>query len=306
MFLTQLRKQQPKVKRIGLTGTPMPHSPMDLYAQMRFVDPTVFGTSFTRFRTKYAVMGGYENRKVVAFRDEDEMMRRFRFAAYIAQEKDLLDLPGEVDTQLEVELEPAAREVYAKIENEFFAEVEAGTITVSNALVKLLRLQQVTSGALKLDDGHTLEISRAKQDTLRELLLDVEPNRKVVVFGRFRKDLEVARNSAALADLRYGEVSGTQKDLDAGRFPQAVDVLGVQIQAGGVGIDLSAASLGVFLSTGFSLGDYLQARARLHRPGQQNKVTFVHVLARHSIDERVYRMLIRREQTIESLLKREV
>ena len=302
MFLNDLRRKQPHARRIGLTGTPMPHSPMDLYGQMRFLDTSVFGTSFVRFRSRYAVMGGFERRQVIGYQNENEMMSRFKSAALVMQEKDLIDLPGEVDSILDVELEPGAAKVYSDVQNDFYAQVERGEITVSNALVKLLRLQQITTGVLALDSGEKEQISTAKYQVLADILADTSG--KVVVFGRFSHDLDVAALATAHAQLRYGEVSGSRKDLDQGRFPEDVDVLGVQIQAGGVGIDLSRASLGVFLSTGFSLGDYLQARARLHRPGQKNRVTFLHILARNTIDERVYKMLLRREATIASLLKR--
>ena len=45
-------------QRIGLTGTPMPHSPLDIFAQYRFLDSRIFGHSFVRFRARYGVMGG--------------------------------------------------------------------------------------------------------------------------------------------------------------------------------------------------------------------------------------------------------
>src|SRR5215472_8599657 len=44
--------------RLALTGTPMPHSPLDIFAQMRFVDESVFGSNYYRFRDKYAILGG--------------------------------------------------------------------------------------------------------------------------------------------------------------------------------------------------------------------------------------------------------
>ncbi|MHC4371957.1 MAG: SNF2-related protein [Planctomycetota bacterium] len=45
------------VRRLGLTGTPMPHSPLDIFGQARFIDRSVFGTSWTLFKSRYAVMG---------------------------------------------------------------------------------------------------------------------------------------------------------------------------------------------------------------------------------------------------------
>ena len=42
------------VRRLALTGTPMPHSPMDIYAQYRAVDKTIFGVSYQEFKNRYA------------------------------------------------------------------------------------------------------------------------------------------------------------------------------------------------------------------------------------------------------------
>ena len=60
-------------KRLCLTGTPLPHSPLDAYAQFRFLDPDVFGTSFTRFKQKYAVLGGFQGREVVDFQNLEDL-----------------------------------------------------------------------------------------------------------------------------------------------------------------------------------------------------------------------------------------
>ena len=39
----------------------MPHSPLDIYAQFRFLDPDVYGTRVTAFRAQYAIMGGFDH-----------------------------------------------------------------------------------------------------------------------------------------------------------------------------------------------------------------------------------------------------
>ena len=76
-------------RRLNLTGTPMPHSPMDLYAQFRAGDPGVFGTSFHRYKHRYGVMGGFEGRQVVAYQRQDELSAKFAEHAYIFTQADL-------------------------------------------------------------------------------------------------------------------------------------------------------------------------------------------------------------------------
>ena len=79
-------------------------------------------------------------------------------------------------------------------------------------------------------------------------------------------------------------------------------VIGVQIQAGGTGITLTAAGVAIYLSTGFSLGDFDQSQARLNRPGRQPVVRFIHIIARNTIDEKVSAALASRRDLVESTL----
>ena len=79
-------------------------------------------------------------------------------------------------------------------------------------------------------------------------------------------------------------------------------MLAVQIQSGGLGIDLTAARTGIYYSLGFSLGDYLQSRARILRPGQQRGVHYIHIVGRNTVDEKVLKALERRQQVIETII----
>ncbi len=72
--VAKLVAQRKSMRRIGLTGTLMPHSPLDIYAQMRVINPDVFGKSFYRFRKMYSVLGGFGGKQVVGYRNMDEMM----------------------------------------------------------------------------------------------------------------------------------------------------------------------------------------------------------------------------------------
>jgi len=187
--------------------------------------------------------------------------------------------------------------------------VDDGEVTVSNALVKLLRLQQVMSGYIMDDAGNTRYVDNSKESMLEDVLEDIDPVEPVVVFARFKEDLDRIRKIVEKREKKdgkfcvYGEVSGSQKDLVEGKFPPHVDVLGVQIQSGGTGIDLTRAHFAIYYSLGFSLGDYEQSLSRVHRPGQTEPTTFIHLLARGTVDEKVYKALRARKQVIEFVLE---
>ena len=291
-------------KRAGLSGTPLPHSPLDAFGQYRFLDPGIFGTSFIAFRSKYARMGGYGNHQVLGFQNMDEFNKRFYSIATRVSKDDVLDLPPTVDVERFVELEPRTAAIYKKLESELAVQIAEGTVTAGNALVKLLRLQQITGGHIQLDDHETVsKIDTAKYEALVEYLDDLSAYEPVVVFCRFTPDLAVVRKAAAKLNRSYCELSGRENALTEWQGG-AGTILGVQIQAGGLGIDLTRSAQCAYYSLGFSLGDYLQSKARLDRMGQTRSVTYTHFIATGTVDQVVYRALSERHKIIEAVLAR--
>jgi SNF2 family DNA or RNA helicase len=287
--------------RLGLSGTPMPHSPLDVYGYFRFIDATIFGWSFNRFRQHFAVMGGYQNHQVVAYDNLDELNRKF-YSVTFACGKDVLDLPPEVHITYACQLGGEARRTYRSLKRNLMAELDAGEVTAANALVKLLRLQQITGGFIRTDDGQDVQIDSAKMNLLRDVLEDIDPQEAVVVFCRFHKDLEAVNRVADETGRRSLELSGRMDELkqwQAGDAP----VLAAQIDSGGVGVDLTRARYSIYYSLGFSLGSYEQSLARIHRPGQTRPVEYIHLLAQDTVDEQVMAALARRSDVINSVLQ---
>lgn len=293
--------------RLCLTGTPMPHSPLDIYAQFRFLDPAIFGTRFSMFRARYALMRQAPwGPQVIGFQREGELHDKIFSITHHVKTADVLDLPEALDEIVPVELPATARSVYRELADEFYAEIGAGTVTAANALTKLLRLQQVTSGYTVLDDdGTEHELHTAKADALAEILADMPPDEPVVVFARFKHDLDQIRRVTERTGRRYAEISGRVDEADYRAFAAGErDVIGVQIQAGGEGLnDLVRARYCVYYSLGHSLGQYQQSRARLHRPGQKRNVVYYHLVGRNTIDETVYAALDRRQDVIAAILE---
>jgi len=291
-------------KRLALTGTPMPHSPLDVYAQFRSLDPKIFGWSFVQFRRTYAVMGGWQNKQVTAFKSLPDL--RARMARITFQvDRSVLDLPDAIHERRVVDLSPNAQRLYADMERDFCAQVKDGEITAANALVKLLRLQQLTSGRVTVESdalvSPLVQVDDAKEKALAELLTDLPHDEPVVVFGRFKADLASVHGAAKSTGRASLELSGSRRELKAWQGGDA-PVLACQIQAGSTGIDLTRAAYCVYLSTGFSLGDYEQSLARVHRPGQSRGVAYYHIVARGTVDEKVYDALRSRKNIVEAVL----
>ncbi len=294
--------------RLGLTGTPMPHSPLDVYAQFRALDKRIYGTSHAAFRSRYAVMGGYQNHQVVAYQHLDDLHERMYRVTYRCRANEVLDLPPAVDMTRTCTLEKATRQAYDSMADDLIAAVKQGIITADNALVKLLRLAQIVNGHATTEDGDSVSLGTEKRDLLGDVLDDLHGDytltqqEPVVVFTRFRPDLRAIREVAADKGLRHGELSGRANDLQQWHDGK-LDLLAVQLQAGGVGIDLTRARYCIYYSHDFSLGNDAQTRARVHRPGQTRTVTYIHLVAEGTIDETIRKALERRADVVEAVLE---
>lgn len=290
--------------RLGLTGTPMAHEPIDIWGQFRFLDPTVLDPTFGSFKLRHAVMGGYSNKEIKGWKDLDELKRKFYSIAFRVTNQ-VLDLAPELNESLWATLGEGAARVYREMEEHLIAELEGGRITAANAMVALLRLQQITGGTVTDDQQVEHQIDTAKEEALADFFLDLNPDEPVPVFARFKSDLQAIHRAAVKSGRRAGELSGARDDLTAWQRGGEHDptVLAVQIQAGGVGVDLTRARYAVYYSMGFSLTDYLQSRARVRRPPQKLPVTYYHLLIADSIDETVLKAVLARQDLIHATLE---
>ena len=249
MFFKRLRTKA--LHRVLLTGTPMPHGPMDIFAPLRFADITIFGPSFAAFRQKYAVMGGYLRKQITGFQKLDELERLMSRVTYRVG-KEVLDLPPETDVTYHCDLGSEARRIYKDIEDDFVAQVRDGMVTAANAMVKLLRLQQVANGIAKTDDGVEQRIDNSKQKLLADTLEDIGGDEPVVVFCRFHADLDAIHESCralqaglteedkAKGHYQTLELSGRRDELKQWQDGVA-QVLAVQLDSGGEGVDFTRA-----------------------------------------------------------------
>jgi SNF2 family DNA or RNA helicase len=181
--------------------------------------------------------------------------------------------------------------------------LKEGSVTPANALVLLLRLQQIACGHVGDDQGNVREVDTAKKTLLGEILEDIDPKEKVVVFCRFRADLDAIHGAANLLDRKCAELSGRRAEFDIWRDRADVPILAAQIQSGGLGLDMTLARYGIFYSVGFSNGDYEQARARIHRPGQRGRATYYHLLTENTVDGKVYKALAEKRDAARAILE---
>jgi SNF2 family DNA or RNA helicase len=294
------RMRQRATVRIGMTGTPMPHSPMDIHPILRAIDSTILGPSFSAFRQRHAVMGGYQNKQIVSFQKLDELEKALSRVTFRVG-KEVLELPPETHVTYHCELSAEAQRVYRDLEKDFIAQVLDGTVTAANAMVKLLRLQQVTGGVVPTDDGAVHRIDNSKQKLFADTLEDIGKDEPAVVFCRFHADLDAIHEACEQNGFASLELSGRRDELRRWQDGQA-QVLAVQISAGGIGVDLTRARYSMYYSLSFSLGEYDQALSRVHRPGQTRPVEHIHLVARNTVDSKIMRALEKRAEVVQAIL----
>jgi SNF2 family DNA or RNA helicase len=302
-YLGRLGKRA--LRRLGLTGTPIAHSILDVWAQFRFLDPRIFDETYTSFVQRYAILGGFERREVTGWRDLDDFERRMATITFQAG-KELLDLPPEMDEHLYCDLTSAGARLYRQLEDEFMAwigETPDELLTVANAMVLLVRLQQLTGGTLKDDRERERTVDTAKESLLEEWLEDLPPDEPAVVYCRFTADIEACARACERAGRPYSRMSGHARAGAREWLAQPNGILLAQIQMASEGQDFTRARYSLFYSLGWSLKDYLQARARVHRPGQTLPTTHYHLIARGTVDEIVLRAVHNRWQMAETVLK---
>lgn len=305
----------PKAKyRLILTGTPIGNSPLDLWSQYRFLAPDIFPSSFYAFRNRYATMGGFEGRQVVAYRNMDELTQKAHSIAHRARKEDALDLPEYTDQTLYCTLEPEARKIYTKFKRDAVAEIEKDKIiTAPRIITQMLRLSQLTGGFVRADgDAAVNHVSDAKLLLLSEALDDLmaDEARKVVIFARFLPEIAAICDLLGGKSLGYRMISGAVNVSEREEFVSAfqtdpdVRVFVAQTRTAGLGITLHAADTAIFYSLDYSYVDYQQARDRIHRAGQFRPCTAIHLVAENTIDETVFDALRKKQNIAESVVDR--
>jgi SNF2 family DNA or RNA helicase len=296
-----------------LNGTPVTDSPLDLWAQLKVLDPKILGGHFRNyyhFRAHFAVMGGFKMHQVVKYVNLDKLSIMVAPYALRRLKADCLDLPEKLYTQREVALTPASWTRYRELRRDALITLGAEDVRLEpNSAVRILRLAQLTSGILggqKLNvqqcsnpefNGEfktaTQDLSSEKLDWCVKYLTEECAARAVIVWCRWRRERErlvKALDATAGTKFRVWQLYGGQPQRDREGAVSAFSFVGsrsdlergilvAQPHAGGHGLNLVAATECIYLSNDFSLGIRLQSEDRCHRPGQTHSVLYTDVLA---------------------------
>ena len=304
--------------RYLMTGTPTTETPVDVYAQYKFLQPEIFGTSLNKFRSRYENLDvrattycGYRVLdKKQPYKNLDELREKmFSCAFYV---KSTIKLPPQTFLVREFTPTKTLIDVYKEVKKEGVFVDEDGVMETNNALVKILRQQQILSGYLPMEsEDFTQEITKvldnSRQEAFAEILEEINRNEPIVVFTKFRYDFERIKEACEKNERRYAELSGIV-DEEAKWKNGDADVLAVQYKTGSESIDLTRARYCIYYSLSHSYGLYKQSIKRVHRPNQTRPVTYISLVAKipkiRTVDEDIVAALENKQDVAEYLLKK--
>lgn len=301
--------------KLILSGTPVQTAAIDIWSQYRFLDKTVFGDNFFKFRGRYAIMGGYGNKKIVGYKDLEGLIKKEHSIAFRVTKDEALDLPEQTFETRKIQFNQKEKNLYERIKKDSYAELDGGGhITATTVLTRLLRLQQLAGGFLVQDDAQKPQlVSRAKLDALADIIEDyvIGSGKKLVIFARFIAEVKAIMELADKVlpkELKQVAIYGDIKKEDRGDIvkqfqedPKTVLFIG-QIDTAGTGITLTAADTCVYYSKNFNYATYSQSLSRIHRIGQRNCCTYIGLEIEGTIDELISKALSRKEDMAKTVV----
>lgn len=257
-----------------------------------------------------------------------KLQTRVTYHAYEAFKEDVLPwLPKQTFSNMYVDMTPGQEKLYNLMRDEMVAiltkqpfdtsPLEAQNIQPLNSwlsthqqdagVMKLLkeqvistklqavltmRLQQICSGHIKLDNGKTHMFEGGKADRLRTEIpkwVSLDTHNKLIIFTRFRADVVIV--SKLLEELGVGFVSLTgdnssnaQDAVKSFQNDAGIRAFVSNLQAGSTGITLTAANFVCYYSMSYNYGHQRQSEDRAHRIGQLRPVFYYNFMCRDSVE----------------------
>lgn len=303
-------------RRIALTGTPLDKHPIDLWAIFRFVEPLLLGSNWKTFEEEFledltaGILAKLKKAKGVVIRQRlmlqlrivkgkpkfredmwDEFIERIKPHTMALTKEDAGIEPAKVH-YVPVQLFGKQRRAYEQLERTMVVNLGKLTVTTALKIVRNGKLQQLTGGHIKDEEGRTRVVGDAKMRKLEVLLKRHKP--PIAIFAKHTYDIEMILEACRERSDRVGVVWGRVKDGKV-KKPRTdtinafqdgkLDYIICQQRTGGVGVDLFKARKAFVYSMGHSWIDYDQMMSRLDFLNQEERAEFFLLFCVDTIDE---------------------
>lgn len=280
--------------RIGMTGTPLLNSPLDLYIILKWLGYE--SHAFYSFKNHYCVMGGFGGYEVVGYKNMDQLTSQVREIMLRRIKSEVLDLPDKTYIDEIVEMSPQQTSIYDNIESSLKIELASGTLDLSNPLSVLIRLRQATGWTGIVSD--TVAES-AKLDRMEEIVEEaVSNNNKCIIFSNWTQMTDVIYEKLKIYNPAI--ITGGTKDserqtmVDKFQTDPSCHVIVGTIGAMGTGLTLTAGSTVIFVDEPWNRALFDQAVDRAHRIGAKSNVTIYSIMCKDTIDEKIHNIIYKK------------
>jgi SNF2 family DNA or RNA helicase len=228
----------------------------------------------------------------------------------VVSKEDALDLPPLVKTIRYVDVHESIAQHYRDMEKSFVTLIQDEAVMADLKVTQIMRLNQICSGILHTEEqDHSLDT--CKDEVLIELLGDLAPQNKFIIWANFKPAIARVEKIVSALHLGSAKIVGGQKtderqaEIDRFQNEAKCSVMIANQGAGGVGVNLQAASYSIYFSKDYDLEKDLQSEARNYRAGseQHQKVTRIDLVTRGTIEEIITEALAEKLTAAEMITK---
>lgn len=293
-----------------LTGTPISNGQLEnIWSLYCFLDPYIekgrvysrifrdyleenasgnYRGSYMEFQDRYCILNMYH--KPTSYINVKELQKIINEHSYRVKKSECLDLPEKLPDEI-ISVELKEKTLYKKLLND--SAILEYEILAENPLSRLIKLRQLCAGHIKTEDG-LIETKTEKLEILKEIIESYEDDKKLVIFAEFKYSISKISELLKKLKIKYVVLDGDQKDKKIWRKFQddeKIRVIVCQYQTANAGIDLFASDTIIYYEPTLRSQILEQSRDRIHRTGQVNKCSYIHLLTKGTIEERIYKAL---------------
>lgn len=288
--------------RYILTGTPISNGKLeDIWSQLCFLNPykergrvyagifkATIGGSYYNFMDRYCILNQYH--KPSSYINVKELQKVINEHSYKVRKVDCLDLPDKLPDEI-IKVELAEKNLYKRLRDKS-ALVEYDLLA-ENPLSRMVKLRQLASGYIQTDK-ELIEVKSEKLSILKEVIERYDTDKKLVIFAEFKRSISNISELLRKMKIKHVILDGDQKDKNVWRKFQSdvtIKIIIVQYKSGNAGIDLFTSDTIIYFEPCIKSDVLLQSRDRIHRAGQRNACSYVHLLTKGTIEVDIYRAL---------------
>jgi SNF2 family DNA or RNA helicase len=286
--------------RIGLTGTPIQNTPLNLWSVLRFIDQRIINKPFFAFRARYAeikqMMGkGRAYPQITGYKNLSELTSLLHSCSYRVILDEVVDMPPCRHVVMPIAMKSDDKNNYDDLRVSGFNLAREGNQAA--ALTTLIHLRRFLGGFVPVVNNEVEEWAygnTAKVEAFIALCHELrDRGESFVVFCQFTAEVvflqQFAQEAGLKAQCMYGQTSPEMRKSLVSDFQNGlIDCLICQTKVAGTGLTLTRGTVAIFYSLSFSFTEKQQALYRLWRNGQKQMVTNIYLITANSVDEYVY------------------